>query len=94
MESKGHKDRIVMMTDDVTELLRQYHKQVSRIMPGQELFFPNSQGHLYTKRWIEKTFRIMWIKPVFQYPPKSRPEFMIFVTLSQRIALVYVAAGG
>ena len=31
-------------------------------MPGRQLFFPDSQDRLYTKRWIEKTFRIMWAK--------------------------------
>ncbi|MBR0600636.1 tyrosine-type recombinase/integrase [Sinanaerobacter chloroacetimidivorans] len=78
MESKGHKDRIVMMTDDVTELLRQYHKQVNRIMPGQDLFFPNSQGHLYTKRWIEKTFRIMWDKTGIPVSAEKPPRIYDF----------------
>ncbi len=58
MESKGHKDRIVMMADDVTEMCRQYDQTVSAIMPGRELFFPDSKGNLYTKEWLEKTFRI------------------------------------
>jgi integrase len=58
MESKGHKSRIVMMADDVAEVCRRYDEIVSRFMPGRELFFPNSDGNLYTKEWLEKTFRI------------------------------------
>ncbi len=58
LESKGHKDRIVMMADDVTELCRQYDRTVSAIMPGRELFFPNSEGKLYGKRGLVKTFSI------------------------------------
>lgn len=62
VESKGHKDRIVMMAEDVALLCRQYHEQVSYIMPERELFFPNSHGRIYTKKWMQKTFRIMWAK--------------------------------
>ena len=46
------------MADDVVEVCRWYDEIVSRLMPGRELFFPNSNGNLYTKEWLEKTFRI------------------------------------
>lgn len=62
LESKGHKDRVVMLTEDVLELCRRYHTEVCRMMPGRELFFPNSNGKLYTKEWAEKTFRVQWAK--------------------------------
>ncbi|EBP4342176.1 tyrosine-type recombinase/integrase [Salmonella enterica] len=62
MESKGHKSRIVMMADDVSEMCRRYNEIVSRLMPGRELFFPNSDGNMYSKEWQEKTFRIAKIK--------------------------------
>jgi integrase len=78
LESKGHKDRIVMMADDVAELCRQYHEKVCRIMPGRELLFPDSDGHLYTKRWIEKTFRIMWAKIGIQQSGNNPPRIYDF----------------
>lgn len=56
MESKGHKSRIVMMADDVTEMCRRYDEAVSENMPGRELFFPNSEGNIYGKVGIEKNF--------------------------------------
>lgn len=62
IESKGHKNRIVMMTDDVTEKCRQYDEAVSKLMPGRELFFPDSDGNLYKKGWFYKTFRIAKVK--------------------------------
>lgn len=62
LESKGHKDRVVMLADDVLELCRHYHMEVCRIIPGRELFFPDSNGKLYTKEWAEKTFRVQWAK--------------------------------
>lgn len=62
LESKGHKDRIVMLSNDVLELCRKYNEKVSCIMPGREWFFPDSDGNLYTKKWFEKTFRVQWSK--------------------------------
>jgi len=61
-ESKGHKDRIVPLAEDMLALCRRYHSLVCRIMPGRVLFFPSSNGTLYTKKWAEKTFRIQWAK--------------------------------
>jgi integrase len=60
--SKGHKDRIVLLAEDVLALCRRYHAAVCRIMPGRELFFLDSNGKLYTKKWAEKTFRVQWAK--------------------------------
>lgn len=78
LESKGHKDRIVMMADDVAALCRQYHERACHLMPGRELFFPNSQGKLYTKKWIEKTFRIMWAKTGIQTSAVNPPRIYDF----------------
>lgn len=50
LESKGHKDRIVMLAENVLGLCRKYHTAVCRMMPGRELFFPDSNGKLYTKK--------------------------------------------
>ena len=62
VESKGHKSRIVMMTDDVTANCRLYDETVSKIMPGREMFFPDSNGNIYGKVGLEKTFRIVKAK--------------------------------
>lgn len=58
MESKGNRSRIVMMADDVAEMMRSYDRAVSAIMPSRTVFFPDSNGNVYTKEWMEKTFRI------------------------------------
>ena len=62
LESKGHKDRVILLAEDVLALCRRYHAAVCRIMPDRELFFPDSNGKLYTKKWAEKTFRVQWAK--------------------------------
>ncbi len=57
MESKQHRSRIVMMTDDVAAMLSDCNVVVSAVMPDREPFFPNSEGGFYGKRGLEKTFR-------------------------------------
>ena len=57
VESKGHKDRLVALSEDVTHLLRQYYKAVSAIFPNCPYFFPRYDGNgAYTKLWIEEMF--------------------------------------
>ena len=57
-ESKGHKDRIVMLGGDNIEYFRTYNGNVSCLLPGRDWFFPNSSDEIYTKEWLDKTFRI------------------------------------
>ncbi len=67
LESKGHKDRVVMLSDDVLALCQQYHEQVRSLLPDSEYFFPDSNGKMYTKDWIIKTFRIVRAKAGMQH---------------------------
>lgn len=84
LESKGHKDRIVPLADDVLALCRRYHAAVCRIMPNRDLFFPDSEGNQYTKEWAEKTFRVQWAKtgivPSGANPPRIYDFRHSFVT--------------
>ena len=47
-ESKGHKDRIVMLADDVCDYLRDYDQEVKSLLPGRDWFFPNSVSKPFT----------------------------------------------
>lgn len=84
LESKGHKDRVVPMAEDMLALCRRYHTAVCEIMPGRELFFPDSNGRQYTKEWVEKTFRVQWAKagivPSGANPPRIYDLRHSFVT--------------
>jgi integrase len=51
-----------MLADDVLEYYALYNEQVSRLLPGREWFFPSSADTLYTKAWLEKTYRIVRAK--------------------------------
>jgi integrase len=60
LESKGHKDRIVMMSEDVLMLCQTYHQKVSSIWPGRTYFFPNHRGDRYSKGFLGYTFHKCW----------------------------------
>lgn len=60
--SKGHKDRNVMMSEELLNLCRIYHAQVSRISPSRLAFFPNQAGQHYRKAMIDYWFHLFWNK--------------------------------
>lgn len=78
LESKGHKSRIVMMADDVTLMCRQYDAAVLEHMLKRELFFPDSYGNLYTKEWLQKTFRIAKAKAGIETSGEHPPRLYDF----------------
>ena len=77
-ESKGHKSRLVMLADDVRDMCADYHAQVSVIMPWRAFFFPDSSGDLYTKEWLEKTFRIAKAKAGIERSGEHPPRLYDF----------------
>jgi len=75
LESKGHKDRIVVMADDVLELAKKYHSKVSNIHPGRTYFFPNATGDgMYSEVWMTHTFRKVLIKAKISKIDNHRPR--------------------
>jgi len=55
-ESKGHKDRIVMLADDMTEYLRGYDREASKHFSRREWFFPNVRGGFCPASWINDNY--------------------------------------
>jgi len=61
MQSKGNKDRLVYMADDVTDLCRKYHKRMASVLPGSEWFFPGRvPGQPIRKTSMDKKFKQFW----------------------------------
>lgn len=56
IESKGYKDRIIIMADDVADYLRDYDRSISLLLPGRTAFFPNHEGQMYSIMWLRSTF--------------------------------------
>lgn len=55
-ESKGHKNRIVYMTEDLTKLCYKYDSVMETILPGREYFFPSSRVDYYKNTSVCKLF--------------------------------------
>ena len=60
VESKGHKDRYVLLSDDVLNLCRKYHKKTQYIYPDSEYFFPNNKGKPYSTSYLDELFWRCW----------------------------------
>ena len=78
MESKGHKDRIVMMADDVTALLREYTEKAGAVAPESEFFFPGPQGSANSADWLRQQFRRAWKKTKLNHSGKNPPRVYDF----------------
>jgi integrase len=61
-QSKGNKDRVVMMSEELLSLCRIYHTKVSQILPDRIIFFPNRYGKCYAGRIIDYWFNLFWEK--------------------------------
>ena len=59
-ESKGHKDRLVMISKDVLEICRKYYDKTKDEFPSSEYFFPAQleHGNCYSANWVRKMFKI------------------------------------
>jgi integrase len=55
-ESKGCKDRIVMLADDITEYLRAYDRKITNISGEREWFFPGPNGGFCPYSWINDNY--------------------------------------
>jgi integrase len=60
LEAKRHKDRIVVMSDDVLELACKYNEQVALKYPNRSYFFYNHFNNgMYSSVHMQKNFRIL-----------------------------------
>jgi len=59
-ESKGHKDRVVHLSDDLIQLCKSYDEKIRNILPDREAFFPNSQGLFYNIGIVDCWFHEFW----------------------------------
>lgn len=57
MQSKGPKDRIVIMSDDICDICRKYDEEMKQYFPNRQYFFPSRKGECYRKMWLSEIFR-------------------------------------
>lgn len=61
-QSKGNKDRNVVMSEEVLHLCRIYHTKISHIFIDRTVFFPNQCGKYYSNGMIDHWFHLFWNK--------------------------------
>lgn len=59
-EAKRHKDRIIMLSDDMLKLCNKYDYIRRKICDFSEYFFPDKYGHLHGKQWLNYHFKRCW----------------------------------
>ncbi len=60
-ESKGHKDRVVVMSDDMAMLCRKYNSIMRVMRPDSEYFFPtNRKNPAFDRHWVSDTLWRCW----------------------------------
>lgn len=56
-QTKCHKERIVVMSDDMRELSVSYSRLKDAAYPDSPYFFPDRNGSMYSSAWLQKRFR-------------------------------------
>jgi integrase/recombinase XerD len=59
-KSKGHKDRLVYLSDELVQLCKTYDERVKNLIPDREAFFPNQNGQFYDKSVVDCWFHEFW----------------------------------
>ena len=59
-ESKGHKDRVIYLSDNIIILCKVFDEKIRRYYPNREAFFPNQQGCFYNKSMVDYWFHMFW----------------------------------
>ncbi len=77
-ESKGHKDRIVMLADDAIDYYRCYNEKIMRLQPGREWFFPTSKGQEHQYYHLGAAFRTCKADVFVDYTSLNSPRLYDF----------------
>ena len=61
-KSKGYDQHYVVMHDSMRNLMVEYDKAISTLLPAREYFFQTNKGTHYTRDWVQGNFRQFWNK--------------------------------
>ncbi len=72
-ESKGHKNRIVYMSEDLKNLCLKYDSVMEKALPGRAYFFPSSRADHYNNTTVCKLFDTILKKTSFSEKTSKKP---------------------
>lgn len=58
--TKRHKERIVVMSDDMLALCREYDAKRMLFAAGSDYFFPHPNGGAHARHWLSHQFNMCW----------------------------------
>lgn len=64
IDSKNKKDRLIVMSEDMSTLCNRYDCLVDKIYPDRTWFFPSNEGRHYCKSSIDYAFRYLHPKMI------------------------------
>lgn len=76
--SKGHKSRIVVMSDDMCALATKYKALLDISYPNTEYFFPGKKATKSDLRFYSKCFRLFWAAANPDIAPEFLPRVRIY----------------
>jgi integrase len=77
-ESKGHKDRYVVVSDDMLEILRHYRLKLWELRPNSLYFFPDMNGGQLKSDNVNRAFRKCWQDAKIPTPYGNSPRVYDF----------------
>lgn len=60
--TKGYNEHRLVLHDTMLELLMQYDRAVSRVIPSRRIFFPTVNDKCHHKSWVSRQFNEAWSK--------------------------------
>lgn len=73
-DSKGHKDRIVPMSEELTRLCCKYEKIISSRIHARKYFFQHATGSAYSINWLQLQFKHCWKEAEVTFPTDHHPR--------------------
>lgn len=77
-KAKRHKERIVVLSDEMRNLCRIYETRRNMLLPDSEYFFPCADGRAYTHRQLRREFVLCWIRSNPGKAPSTLPRVRIY----------------
>lgn len=74
LHSKGHKDRRLFLSDELTKYLMAYDKAISRCFPSREYFFPGGYGGIFSSCALSSNFRNIWTAAGLKRDGRVKPR--------------------
>jgi len=59
-ETKAHKDRTIVIAQDILKLCRKYDMLMNSVYMDRQYFFQRPDGIPYTSEWVQKHFWMCW----------------------------------